>query len=476
MFTKHGLSGIQASQTHNGANKYKGVGIVSAFAAQTNNSDQYHRITINSSGTVFTAVANVPNGSNTQGDVQPMVFDEDLNCTLSIGLHNSNVTATGNFSQASKIANSGNIYVTYNYNNAAGGVPSFLVKLNSAGVVQWTRRFSSAADTETASTVNTTIYAVELDSSENVYVGGFVNAVRLPFVSKYDTNGTLLWSTTYNPSGWATSTDVRGIALDPSGNVWITIKSAYFNAGLSVLKLNPATGAILNQWISEVIGADLWYIADVKNPTIDSSGNVYVTAKMSRYPGGVSDNSTYIAIFKFSNTATLTWIRTLATSTFSTLDAKFITADSSGNVYVGITESTTVSYLVKLNTSGNVVWKNSLILEAGFPTGYIEDMAIHPNGNLYLTTTMSGQTDIFTINPDGSTGVSNLRGVLGSRFATYASSTVLTLGTTVTPAIVAGTNPHILGTTPVIPSTVTTTSSVAAVTGVAGALQPIVYA
>lgn len=138
----------------------------------------------------------------------------------------------------------------------------FLVKLNSSGVHQWSKRFGNEPNTDQRGT------CVAVDSAGNVLLGGmFVKTVDFgggtitsatfgapnPFVAKYNSAGVHQWSHAYGTNDTAR---LKGIAVDSSNNVFfcggyftqITFGSQTFTApGLDgyLVKLNSA-GVI--QW------------------------------------------------------------------------------------------------------------------------------------------------------------------------------------------------------------------------------------
>lgn len=105
----------------------------------------------------------------------------------------------------------GNVYV-------AGQTSSYaiLVKYNSSGVVQWQKRLYGQSTTQSNGIV--------IDSADNIYVTGttYYNAAyRELYVVKYDSTGTILWQKSFSAALYQDDYSY-GITIDSSNNLWIT--------------------------------------------------------------------------------------------------------------------------------------------------------------------------------------------------------------------------------------------------------------
>jgi len=120
--------------------------------------------------------------------------------------------------------NSGNVYVvgyfensvtfgsTTLVSNATDEYAAFILKLNSAGALQWVRKINS--------TNSATAQAITIDASSNIYVSGDIGNSENLFVAKYNTSGTQIWFNTYG----GTSNNIRnifGTSVDNNGNLLI---------------------------------------------------------------------------------------------------------------------------------------------------------------------------------------------------------------------------------------------------------------
>lgn len=139
--------------------------------------------------------------------------------------------ADGVFGAGTALAvdNSGNVYVTGKINNPDMYPDYGTIKYNSAGQQQWVARYNGPPS-------NASDYAVgiALDGSGNVYVSG--SSQRLAFYSdydyatiKYDSAGQQQWVARYNGPGGAED-QAGGIAVDGSDNVYVSGTSNGFYA------------------------------------------------------------------------------------------------------------------------------------------------------------------------------------------------------------------------------------------------------
>jgi uncharacterized delta-60 repeat protein len=166
---------------------------------------------------------------------------------------------------AMAIDNSGNVYVSgWSENGFA------TVKYNAAGVEQWCTRYPGSGNTE--------VNAITVDQSGNVYLAGQINEAFITI--KYNSAGQKEWST-----GYSEFTGSRGIAtalqVDQHGEVYV----AGMYEGLSypqylTIKFNhDGTRA----WVAFYRGPEPcnWNIATAL--ALDDSGQVYVTGESGRF-------------------------------------------------------------------------------------------------------------------------------------------------------------------------------------------------
>jgi len=230
---------------------------------------------------------------------------------------------------------SGNSYVTgqtYTYR----GQRAFVFKLNSNGVEQW--------DTYLGETV-TKGRSVAVDDSGNSYVTGYSRGTFgdpiVPytpgtgsdgilnddaFVAKLNTSGGVVWNTFMGSSNDEFGT---GIALDSSGNVYVSGKSygdwgepVEPNNGMDtfVAKLNNDG---VRQWNTFY---DDWCYSS-NDPAIDAAGNIYL-------PGThYSPTSSDAGVIKFDNTGLFLSENSVGSENDDE-SASGMTVDANGNIYL----------------------------------------------------------------------------------------------------------------------------------------------
>lgn len=173
--------------------------------------------------------------------------------------------------------------------------------------------------------------------------------------------------TAYLTSAPSTSRTLKGIALDSSENIHVLAQSS----NTYVLKFNSTVSSLTwGRQISAVNGTT-FIQAGI---TVDSSGNVYVLGYTNSPP------RTQV-IIKYNSSGTLQWSRQMEINSqdlnsFSSNNNKFITTDSSGNIYASLpsTASATSDCIVKYDSSGAIQWQRQFTYVSGgynelIPTG-----------------------------------------------------------------------------------------------------------
>ena len=138
-------------------------------------------------------------------------------------------TASNDYGKSVTVDSSNNIYVAgyteggLDNNTNDGDKDIFLVKYNSSGSKQWTQQLGTSSDDFG--------YSVTLDSSNNIYVGGYTkggldnntNAAGSKdiFLVKYNSSGTKQWAQQLDSDNYKDET-VSGISVDTDNNTYLT--------------------------------------------------------------------------------------------------------------------------------------------------------------------------------------------------------------------------------------------------------------
>ena len=272
-------------------------------------------------------------------------------------------------------------YVLTNVNNTNTTFDIFIVKYDGAGNELWAKS-AGGNNSDYGNSITTVV-------GSNAYVTGYFESPSIAVGTYTLTNG-----------GFSGSKDTYVVKYDGSGNV-LWAKSA---------------GTIWDDWGSSI--------------SSDASGNIYTTGWFA----GASSNlaitfgaytltapkyvvDTYIV--KYDGFGNVLWAKSMAIDTLSSVYGKCITVDAAGNAYVignfcygpSITLGTyTLTntnsnysdiFIVKYNSSGNVIWAKSA---GGIYNDQGRGIAVNATEDIYITGYFSSPSITFTpytlTNPD----------------------------------------------------------------------------
>jgi hypothetical protein len=305
------------------------------------------------------------------------------------------------------VDDSGNVYVTgTSYGGTSTGYDYAAIKYNPAGVQQWVQRYNNPA-------ANAVDYAtaIALDASGNVYVSGFSDANSSGTIEdfctiKYSPGGVQQWVSRYNNGA---HNRVNSLALDNSGNIYVTGwggPSTINGPGgyLTVKYDNSGT----QQWASAFPGSTY----DEATAIAVYGSNVYVT-------GGLiagSTNSDYLTI-KYNSSGVQQWTKTYNGPVNGYDKANAIAVDKSGNIYVTGTSNaggSTFDYAsVKYDDTGALQWIVRYN-ETGSSNCNAVAIAVDTSYNFYVSG--SSGTKYMTIKYSQVTGITPVSGNIPNSF------------------------------------------------------------
>lgn len=288
-----------------------------------------------------------------------------------------------------RVDSSGNVYAAGQHFTNASNAGGILMQLDADGAVQWSRLLDT-----TGTSYQEAYYQLGLDSSGDIYVGGFSSSYtgRRHVAAKYNSSGTIQWQRLYGSNSYTTY--AYGLAVDSSGGVYGCAGAN--NAGdlrHTIFKWS-STGNF--QWQRRIgtSGNQIPY-----RLATDSSNNVYMIGYA--YNAGIGGQDWYMT--KWSTSGVLQWQRAWGGSSADV--GKAVAVDSSGNVYfVGQSESTGVGYtdtiLVKCNSSGTIQWQRG-IGSSGYYM-FAEGITTDSSGNVYIIAQQGNSSDALIVKWDSS--------------------------------------------------------------------------
>jgi hypothetical protein len=261
-------------------------------------------------------------------------------------------TAGNDWASSVAVDGSGYIYVTGGSTgnldgSNAGGYDAFLAKFNSSGTLQWTRQRGSPED-ESA-------YGVAVDGS-GVYVTGYTlgdldgetNAgLHDAFLMKYDSTGTRQWTKLLGTVGddWA-----NGVAVDGSGYIYVTGPTignldGNNNAGSGDAFLAKYDSTGTRQW-TKLLGTAA--PDDARAVALDGSGNIYITGGTDgNLDGNNNAGSGDAFLAKYDSTGTRQWTKLLGTA-----GGESAYGVAAGGGYIYVTGPTTSNLDGNINAGG----------------------------------------------------------------------------------------------------------------------------
>jgi hypothetical protein len=176
--------------------------------------------------------------------------------------------------QAIAVDHSGNVYVT-GYSRGSGIGDDYLtIKYYPNGDTAWVRRYNGPDNgTDMA-------LAVAVDQANNIYVAGYSDSTGTYsdyLTIKYDSSGNEIWLRRYNGPPGNGSDEATALAVDDSDNVYVTGWSGGGSSGYDYATIKYYSNGD-TAWVKRYDGLENDN-DDAQAIAVDDSGNVYVTGK-----------------------------------------------------------------------------------------------------------------------------------------------------------------------------------------------------
>lgn len=246
--------------------------------------------------------------------------------------------------------------------------------LNAQVTEEWVARYSGSGSDSYSSGE-----AIAVDNSGNVYVTGSISSNFQPsdyLTIKYNSSGDTQWVARYNGPGNSID-EALDIAIDDAGNVYVT------GGGTDYATIKYNSNGV-QQWMARYNGLgngdDIAY-----GIAVDNSGNVYVTGSSF----GVGTNEDYATI-KYNSNGDSIWVRRYNSPANNSDDAYDIVIDDLRNVYVTggfrFTTGTLESDIATIKYDSNGVERWVKIYDgSGHRKDHAKAIAIDVSRNIYVT-------------------------------------------------------------------------------------------
>lgn len=317
----------------------------------------------------------------------------------------------------------------------------FVVKFSNNGTLLWSTFIAGATNTSYLST----------DGNGNVFLCGATNSTLFPtvnnstyfqplvsgnidaFITKFNTNGVIVWSTCYGGSGYESGVSVN---TDATGNVYLlgTTSSTNFPLQNAGTYFEPSITGTSSGFITKFdnAGNRLWatYVKGITSPqgTSDKNGNLYICATSSTvipllnpggtsfYQGALGGSGNDVCLFKFDNSGNQLWGTyyggiasevgtSIKTDKFGNVFVSGYTSSSdfplqnAGTFYqssLNLNTSTTLTstfndvFVLKFNSSATRLWGTFLGGSRNDYSNEYDNLTIDTCGNVFVAfTTMS---------------------------------------------------------------------------------------
>jgi hypothetical protein len=274
----------------------------------------------------------------------------------------------------------------------AGGVDAYVSKLNSLGVIQWSRQLGSIGNE-----YNRDVFA---DGLGNVYIAGYTNGnldgvnagADDAYLSKFDSSGSPQWTRQFGTVDFDRN---YGGSSDGLGNVFVAGFTngdlSGVNAGSDDVFVSKYDSSGNHQWTEQLGTPTSDWGRDV---AADSFGNVYVVGNTNGDLGGVNAGNWDVFLSKYDTAGTLLWTTQYGSS--SSDYGQRVSTDDLGNVFVagntygdldGVNAGSSDAFVSKFNSVGNLLWTEQF---GSSSDDRSESVSADGFGNVYVSGNTNG--------------------------------------------------------------------------------------
>jgi uncharacterized delta-60 repeat protein len=364
---------------------------VRTYAGAANNNELATGIFVDASGNCFvTGSTDTDAGVDSSYDYVTLAYSSSGTVLWS---HTYTNSASSNDIPSALIEDaSGNVIVT----GSTETVPQrngATIKYNSSGALQWTKYYDGVGDNSDNAN------AIAIDANRNVFIAGYsvqYGMDRNFSLQKIDPNGNTQWVRTLDGTISASSDIAYGLAVDGTGNIFVggyTHNSTVSN-DFTVAKYNTNGDTLWTRTYNYPTANESDKAVSL---ALDGSGNVYLSGRSDSDPTLASNDD--VLTVKWDGNGVFQWASRLNGTGNGSDAARALKVTSAGNIYVaGKTFGSTSDYvLIKYNSSGVQQWIQTY---DGGGSDDVSSLAIDNSENIYLTgfseNTLGSDTDIVT--------------------------------------------------------------------------------
>ncbi len=195
------------------------------------------------------------------------------------------------FAKKIRIDTSGNVYAAGYLDNTGSGTDIFVVKVSSAGVIQWTKTITGPGnDTDEP-------YGLEVDNSFNVYLAcrTTVSGANTDIMTvKLNTSGDTSWVRKFGGTA-NTNDEPRGLKVDALGNVYTGGFVMNSNLDMALLRYS-SSGLLTAQYILDKGPSD-----NINSLSINNTNEIIATGTINSDFGVVKFSQVFVGVNEISS-------------------------------------------------------------------------------------------------------------------------------------------------------------------------------